>query len=56
MNSNVTDHPDFATMRTSLRRLNDETTDSLSCPKPTCEGTLRATGGLLSCSRCADAR
>jgi hypothetical protein len=52
-----TDHPDFAAMRTSLRELNDRSTSrSLSCPNPDCEGTLRALGGLLSCSQCSASR
>ncbi|WP_254535959.1 hypothetical protein [Halomarina litorea] len=57
MSSKSTDHPDYAAMRTSLRKLNERTDgEGLACPNPTCDGTLRTSDGLLSCGTCAATR
>ena len=57
MISDRTRHPDFATMRTSLRELNEASAaDALFCPNATCDGSLRTVGGLLLCRRCAATR
>lgn len=56
--SPTSDYPDFGTMRSALEELTESTTPRkwLSCPDPSCDGTVSARGGLLVCDRCRGGR